>query len=154
METNDPDLLKKFTKLDYYPVDEKFRFELELTHYQNPETVEMETSTGDIQYYKKIGYLTFQINDQDTNIHVYQNVENPSYYFVPFRDATSGDMTYGAGRYLELEKHGNKFVLDFNFAYNPFCAYSDHYSCPLPPYENWLTVPIEAGEKEFPLATH
>src|SRR5205823_4054425 len=69
--------------------------------------------------------------------------------FVPFRDATSGQETYGAGRYLEIHAHGDNVVIDFNYAYNPNCAYDPAWSCPLPPIENWLKVPIRAGEKAF-----
>lgn len=71
-------------------------------------------------------------------------------YFVPFRDKTSGRETYGAGRYLDIETSQNGAVtIDFNQAYNPYCAYNDAYSCPLPPVENWLSVPIEAGELDY-----
>ena len=72
--------------------------------------------------------------------------------FVPFRDATSGKETYGAARYLDIEeRQADDYVIDSNLAYNPYCAYSDDYVCPFPPQENWLTVPIRAGEKAFPL---
>ena len=71
-------------------------------------------------------------------------------YFLPFRDATSGRETYGAGRYLDLAPpHDGKVTVDFNLAYNPYCAYSDSFSCALPPVENWLQVPIRAGEMAF-----
>ena len=70
--------------------------------------------------------------------------------FIPFRDATSGKDTYGAGRYVEAEALGNgRYLLDFNRAYNPYCAYNDDWRCPLPPAENWLKVAIRAGEKSF-----
>jgi uncharacterized protein (DUF1684 family) len=72
-------------------------------------------------------------------------------FFLPFVDSLAGKETYGAGRYLEPEALGEgKFLVDFNLAYNPWCAYSPMYSCPLPPDENRLTVPIRAGEKDFP----
>ena len=71
-------------------------------------------------------------------------------FFLPFRDATSGSETYGAGRYLDIDPDEDGTVtIDFNMAYNPFCVYSEAYSCPLPPTENWLDVPITAGEKDF-----
>src|SRR5207245_8899857 len=71
--------------------------------------------------------------------------------FIPFRDGTSGQETYGAGRYVEAEPlGGGSFALDFNRAYNPYCAYNEHWRCPLPPRENWLHVPIRAGELSFP----
>jgi len=69
--------------------------------------------------------------------------------FIIFKDATSGKETYGAGRYLDLDRHGDEIVIDFNYAYNPYCAYNPDWSCPLPPAENWLKVPIRAGEKNF-----
>ena len=73
-------------------------------------------------------------------------------YFLPFADALAGSETYGAGRYLEPEPaEEGKFLVDFNVAYNPYCAYNDAYVCPLPPRENWLDIRIEAGEKNFPL---
>ena len=81
---------------------------------------------------------------------VYEHEPDLDYVFVPFRDATTGNETYAGGRYLEpeLSKDG-KLVLDFNDAYLPWCAYSDRWTCSLPPIENWLTVAIEAGEKNY-----
>jgi uncharacterized protein (DUF1684 family) len=70
--------------------------------------------------------------------------------FLPFRDATSGKESYGAGRYLDLHAHRDEVEIDFNYAYNPYCAYNPEWNCPLPPAENWLQVPIRAGEKAFP----
>ncbi len=76
-------------------------------------------------------------------------------FFLPFKDATSGRETYGAGRYLDSHRpglqqlEGGRFEIDFNYAYNPYCAYNENYRCPLPPAENWLKVPIHAGEKNF-----
>ncbi|MCI0396478.1 MAG: DUF1684 domain-containing protein, partial [Chloroflexi bacterium] len=73
----------------------------------------------------------------------------------PFRDTTNGQETYGAGRYLDSHRPGlnqlgpDRFEVDFNYSYNPYCAYSEYYSCPLPPRENWLKVPIRAGEKNY-----
>lgn len=145
-------LRDKFTSLEYYTIDEIYRFELLLNTSENPETIEMEESTGGIRKFLRIGYLTFSVDGESANIHVYQSTDNPEHYFVPFRDKTSGGETYGSGRYLDLEKHGDNFILDFNLAYSPYCAYSDAYACPLPPFENWLTISIKAGEKNFPLA--
>ena len=73
--------------------------------------------------------------------------------FLPFRDSTSGHESYGAGRYLELHPHGDDVVIDFNYAYNPNCAYDPSWSCPLPPVENWIKVPIRAGERVFPTSS-
>ena len=118
----------------------------------------METSTGGIQYFNKLGYLQFEQPEtkETAKINIYQSVDNPDHFFVPFRDKTSDEgITYGAGRYLDLHQlDENRFLLDFNLAYNPFCAYSDMFTCPLPPFENWLEIPINAGEKSFPFSDH
>ncbi|MHA2251547.1 MAG: DUF1684 domain-containing protein [Candidatus Kariarchaeaceae archaeon] len=143
------DLRNKFFSLDYYPIDEKFVFKLPLNSSDTPEVVEMEESTGGVREFLRIGYLTFNIDEEESNIHVYQSTQNPNHYFVPFRDKTSGVETYGAGRYMDIEKVGELFELDFNKAYSPYCAYSENYSCPLPPFENWLKIAIQSGEKDF-----
>lgn len=140
-----------FTHLDYFEVKEDYKFNLALQPYDDVETIQMDTSDGQIKDYLRIGYLEFEVGGENAKINVYQSAQNPDHYFVPFRDKTSGQETYGAGRYLDLENHGGKFELDFNLAYNPYCAYNENYSCPLPPFENWLEIKIEAGEKDFPL---
>ncbi|MHA2029104.1 MAG: DUF1684 domain-containing protein [Candidatus Kariarchaeaceae archaeon] len=140
-----------FEGLDYFPIDENLVFKLPLKKYENPETIQMETSDGMIRDYFRIGYLAFQINEETASIHVYQQADNPDYYFIPFRDSTSGNETYGAGRYMDIERDGNLFILDFNSAYSPYCAYNENFSCPLPPFENHLKLAILAGEKDFHL---
>ena len=89
-------------------------------------------------------------------LHAYKSAPDEERLFVPFRDKTSGEETYGAGRYLDLEPDegltaGGKWILDLNMAYNPWCAYSEDYACPFVPPENWLDLPIRAGEKNYPL---
>ena len=140
-----PDL-DSFTGLKYYPENPALKFEIELEPV-SPQDFEFETSTGEKRAYKRIGKLKFEVNGEPGELALFQ-AESGS-YFLPFRDATSGKETYGAGRYLEVEGEGGKFTLDFNFAYNPYCAYSPNFSCPLPPIENWLKVPVEAGEKKY-----
>ena len=137
----------KFGSLDYYNIDENYVYKLPLNKYENPETIQMETSDGMVRDYFRIGYLKFTLDSEEVPIHIYQQSDNPDYYFIPFRDATSGKETYGAGRYMDVEKEGNQFILDFNKAYSPYCAYNENYSCPLPPFENHLKVSILAGEK-------
>ena len=141
---------KQFKSLNYYPIDEQYRFELDLIPDTSNEKIEMETNTERIALYTRIGYLKFTVDGISCKIAVYQSEDFPDYYFVPFRDKTSGKETYGTGRYLDLEKHNDKFILDFNRAYSPFCAYNTKFSCPLPPMENWLQIPINSGEKNFP----
>ena len=111
----------------------------------------METSSGVRKFFVRAGRLEFQIEGQSVQLTAYSNPEtDDTDLFIPFRDATSGSETYGSGRYLdtELEPDGS-LVLDFNLAYNPYCAYSDGWSCPIPPLENWLKVPVRAGEKTY-----
>lgn len=135
-----------FAGLKYYPENPQLRFLVDLDRV--PETnVAFTTSTGEQKVYKKIGKLKFEVSGQPVELTLYQAESGT--HFLPFRDATSGNETYGAGRYLEVKKAAEKFELDFNHAYNPYCAYSLGYSCPLPPPENWLRVPIPAGEKKF-----
>ena len=109
----------------------------------------MQTSTGSQVVYERLGWVEFTVAETAARLAVFapEGELEPQQVFVPFRDATSGQTTYSAGRYLEAHLTGNTVQLDFNVAYNPYCAYSDGWSCPIPPPENWLTVAIEAGEK-------
>jgi len=113
-----------------------------------PGEVVMSTTGGEEQVYRRYGLVRFRVDDQPAQLTLYSS-EDSDELFVPFRDATSGHETYGAGRYLEVEAHGDHVTIDFNYAYNPNCAYDPSWSCPLPPTENWLKVPIRAGEKTF-----
>ena len=109
----------------------------------------MMTSKGDEQDYIKFAYIEFQVDSVDCLLTVYME-DNSDYLFVPFKDKTTGEDTYSAGRYIELEKIGEKqYLLDFNLAYNPYCAYNDRWVCPLTPFENRLKIGINAGEKNF-----
>ena len=109
----------------------------------------MPTSTGDEVTYQRFGVAHFTVDGEPAQLTLFAS-EGDRDLFVPFRDATSGKETYGAGRYLEVTRPSDDMVeLDFNYAYNPYCAYSEAYSCPLPPLENWLKVPIRAGEKVY-----
>ncbi len=109
----------------------------------------METSKGDKRLFIKYGKLEFEIEDSICQLQVFK-VKDQEYYFTPFMDSTNGNESYYGGRYVTLEKlENNKFVLDFNLAYNPSCAYSDQYSCVLVPFENRLSIPIEAGVKKY-----
>ncbi|QFU83169.1 DUF1684 domain-containing protein [Natronorubrum aibiense] len=140
--------------LEYYPTDGDYRFELPLSEYDDPERVVVGTSTDGEREYLRWGEFRFTVDGEDVTVQAYKSEPGDDRLWVPFRDATSGEATYGAGRYLDLEPGTHrtadgKWILDFNEAYNPTCAYSDQYDCPLPPMENWLEVPIEAGEKTF-----
>jgi uncharacterized protein (DUF1684 family) len=144
----EPEDRQTFSGLKYYEPDLAFQYILQLQP-ADPERITLQTNTGDEQTYNRIGTVKFEVDGEPAEAAIYQST-NDDDLFLPFRDATSGKETYGAGRYLEPVDLGNAEVLvDFNLAYNPYCAYSPNYSCPLPPVENWLKVPIRAGEKKF-----
>jgi len=149
-----PDERESFDGLEYYPIDEEYRFELPLQEYDDPERITVGTSTDGEQEYLEWGEFQFTVDGEEVMLQAYKSEPDDDRLWVPFRDATSGDETYGAGRYLDLESDSHRtsdgdWILDFNEAYNPTCAYSDQYECPLPPMDNWLEVPIEAGEKDY-----
>ena len=102
----------------------------------------------------RIGWVSFAVEGTPTRLAVYWLSEYAGGIFIPFRDGTSGAETYGGGRYLcdsakgaDLGSDGDELVIDFNYAYHPSCVYDPIWSCPLAPPENWLTVPIRAGER-------
>ncbi len=142
------DQKQDFQGLRYYPENTALQFDTEVEPFSEKKHVQMQTSTGDLQEYLKYGKFGFEVDGVSAELTVYTSGDGEA--FLPFTDVTSGKETYGAGRYLELEHiAGNKFQIDFNLAYNPWCAYSPAYSCPIPPAENRLSVPIQAGEKDF-----
>lgn len=144
-----PEQKKTFQGLAYFPENEQLRMEITLDRAAKSEAVRMQTSTGDVQDYFKVGQVRFQVNGEKAALQVYVSAQGGE-YFIPFVDATAPEESYGAGRYLEPEDLGDgKLLLDFNIAYNPYCAYNEMWSCPLPPRENRLKVRIEAGEKKF-----
>ena len=134
-----------FTGLEYFPENPDLRLELPIEEYPEKDVIQMQTSTGDIQKHTRFGRIRFSVEGQEVALTIYKD---PHGYFLPFADSLAGVETYGAGRYLEPEPRGkNRVLVDFNLAYNPYCAYNDLYSCPLTPFENRLKVPIRAGEK-------
>jgi uncharacterized protein len=138
-----------FTGLEYFPENPDLVVVSELEPHPEGGEVTMETSTGEAQVYDRAGVIHFNVDGEPTQVTLYRP-RGESSFFLPFRDAQSGKETYGAGRYLEVGlPHNGHVVVDFNYAYNPSCAYNPMYSCPLPPRENWLKVPIRAGEKNF-----
>ncbi len=145
------DQRQKFVQLDYFPVDPAFRFYAEIEYFDEKDTLLMATSTGKARKYVREGKIYLDIYKKQT-LTLFKSIEETERFFLPFKDATNGGMTYPAGRYLEpkINKAG-KLVIDFNYAYNPYCAYNDLYDCPIPPVENHLSVAINAGEKKFTL---
>ena len=148
-----------FQGLKYYPENPTLRIITPLEVYADKQLVTMITSTGSAREYMKYGCFTFHVGEETATLQVYQDADDGS-LFLPFVDATAPEETYGAGRYVEVQELGDdKFLIDFNYAYNPYCAYNEPYeinpnavqrwSCPLPPRENHLKVRIEAGEKKY-----
>jgi uncharacterized protein (DUF1684 family) len=139
---------RAFHGLDYFEENPGLVIHGSVDRNVEPGEVRMATSAGDEQVYERYGVVRFTVEDQPAEVTLYASDDSDE-LFIPFRDATSGKETYGAGRYLELHAHGDHVTIDFNYAYNPNCAYDPSWSCPLPPPENWLKVPIRAGEKTF-----
>jgi uncharacterized protein len=137
--------------LRYFPPDPKYKVQVTLHKYDNPEKISMNTSKGTRQQFHRLGYFEFDIEGKKVKLHAYRSVERESNeLFIPFRDGTSGKESYGAARYLDIgETSDDNYGIDFNYAYNPYCAYTDVYICPLPPKENWLEVRILAGEMKY-----
>jgi uncharacterized protein (DUF1684 family) len=146
----------KFRGLDYYPPDPDYIFEIELHEHREKKRVRMAYTKGEEQDFIQWGEFRFRIGGEECVLQAYKSNTEEGQLFIPFRDATSGRETYGAGRYLDLDAARNrtadgKWILDLNRAYNPWCVYSENYTCPFVPSENWLKVPIYAGEKNCPL---
>ncbi len=145
----EPDDRATFAGLRYFDPDEAYRFAVEVEPFSQPELVQMQTSTGDEATYERYGRVRFTAGGAEQTLTVFRS-PGQDHLFLPFRDATAGDETYGAGRYVEIvPSQSGGLVLDFNYAYNPFCAYSPHWVCPIPPAENALPVPIRAGERSY-----
>jgi len=139
---------ERFAGLRYYPENPALRLRLPIDEFADKQTVSMITSTGGVQEYQRWGKIAFEVDGQPAELTVFY--ASWGEFFLPFADATSGSETYGAGRYLEPEEQEDgTIVVDFNLAYNPYCAYSEEFSCPIPPAENRLKVPIRAGEMAY-----
>ena len=138
-----------FHGLNHYGERPDLRFVLNLENYASPEVVEMQTSTGDVASFLRWGNVSFEVDGKAVQVTVYKDPDTGD-FFLPFADATSGGETYGAGRYLDMTTlPDGRVLVDFNYAYNPYCAYNDRWSCPLTPPENRVRVAIRAGEKNF-----
>jgi uncharacterized protein len=141
-----------FTYLNYYPANTDFRINAIFDKNDNLDTVALATSTGTIDKFILIGMANFEFKKIDNSLLVLRSTnQNDKTLFIPFMDKTNGESTYGAGRYLDVNlTKGNSILLDFNKSYNPYCAYTEAYTCPFPPKENRLNIAIEAGEKSYP----
>lgn len=146
-----------FPGLDYFEFDKQFQVVAKFTK-DKGRKFKMPTSTERLPVYRRYGFLDFEIDGKACRLEIYQSMslkrqkEYKNYLFLPFKDATAPHLTYGGGRFIETEiPEGDEMLIDFNTAFNPYCAYSPRYSCPIPPEQNTLDVEIRAGEK-VPLA--
>lgn len=139
-----------FPGLEYYPPVPELRQRVRLRPGDGSEVIAA-TSDGQQRRYTRAAWAPVRVGNESVDLLLLGSQGEG--FFLPFRDATSGPETYGAGRYLDIDDPGDgTVVIDFNLANHPYCAYDDVYSCPLPPTENWLTVPIRAGER-LPVTT-
>lgn len=145
----------RFSSLNFFPSNVDAKVTAVFTKYTKQKKFKMKTSGSKTPLYSKYGEVQFKYLNVEYKLVVYQNIElvkkpgYENYLFLPFTDLTNGETTYGGGRYIDLQIPEEKtMVINFNKAYNPYCAYSHKYSCPIPPAENFLNVKIEAGVKE------
>lgn len=148
--------LYRFTRLPFFDIDNSYAVKARFTRTPAETPFMMKTTTARKPIYIKYGYASFELNGKKFTLNIYQNidfqasVEEKNKLFIPFTDATNGKETYGGGRYLDLEiPISQNIILDFNMAYNPYCAYNEEYSCPIPPKENHISAEIKAGMKKF-----
>jgi len=144
--------------LDYFPPSPKWRVQAKLRQADSEQTLELPTSAQRTKTYRIYGYLEFEVDGQNFQVPVYQylgmgaNTLLQDHLFLPFTDLTNGESTYGGGRYIDLTISGIRdgtMIVDFNRAYNPYCAYADGWNCPIPPRENFMEIAVEAGEKNY-----
>ena len=144
VKTNTP-----FQRLNYFPPNQEFTITAKFTINNNADSVNLITNMGEAQTYLIYGTASFNISGMECTLQLL-HLASGGELFIPFMDTTSGNSTYGAGRYLAAGiPIGDEIILDFNKAYNPYCAYVDGFSCPFPPKANILKVAIEAGEKTY-----
>ena len=144
-----------FEGLPFYVIDKKYFIHAKFKK-KKGKVFKMKTSTDRLPEYRRYGYLTFEFEGKKYTLTVYQNIGlteregYEDYLFLPFTDLTSGEESYGGGRYIDMRIGDLKDpVIDFNTCYNPYCAYNDRYSCPIPPAENFLNFEVKAGAKKW-----
>lgn len=152
----EPEDFKIFEGLEFYPLDEKYIVKAIFERTPNEKPFLMPTTTNRMPEYVQYGKLHFTLEGKELVLRLFKSTEAynqegyEDYLFLPFTDLTSGNGSYGGGRYLDLRiPKGDTIIIDFNKAYNPYCAYNPKYSCPIPPEENDLLVRVEAGVKNF-----
>lgn len=152
----EPEEVAHFRGLSYFKVNSTYRVRARFVRTPGEKKFGMPTSTGATRIYVKYGELKFNLRGRAYSLGVFQSEalskteEYKNYLLIPFTDLTSGKETYGGGRYIDFEIPASEHItLDFNLAYNPSCAYSPRFSCPIPPRENRMSVKIKAGERAY-----
>ena len=147
---------KTFKSLEFFKFDASYIVNAKFVRTPNESEFEMKTTTSRLPVYVKYGVITFTLNGSEHQLNVYQNIDltkkegYEDYLFLPFLDLTNGEESYGGGRYIDMRIPKTNIVeIDFNKAYNPYCAYNDKYSCPIVPRENFLNTEVKAGVKAF-----
>ena len=148
---------RSFKGHDYYPVDPSYRVEARFEPTPKARPFMLATSTGTARLYRRLGILHFELNGEAHTLEAYVQASRfvpktaKKYVFLPVIDDTTGETTYGAGRYLHYEgiPEGDTWVIDFNKLYNPYCAYNPSFECPKVPEPNHLPIAIEAGVKDY-----
>lgn len=143
---------KELRTLEFYPIDPSYKIRAKMVPVEDKKMLEIPMSDGSVEKYLKHSYAEFELKGQKVKLLLLQAAKESDKrnFFLAFADATSGTETYGGGRYLNLRQDGkNSVTIDFNLAYNPYCAYNPEYACPLPPKENILDFPLMAGEKDY-----
>jgi len=142
-----------YTALSYFDPNPSFKTEARLTLLHDSTSFVVNRTDGRKEKYMRYAIANFKLKGKEYNLILLRSLKlkpEDIMLFLPFTDKTSGELTYGGGRYLDIEhKEPNKVVIDFNYAYNPYCAYNPRFSCPIPPKENYLDLEILAGEKIY-----
>jgi uncharacterized protein (DUF1684 family) len=139
-----------FVPLDYFPEDPALAYVLEPDTSIPTDPVDLPTTTGETRPHTPYARITFEVGGQAASLTVYREPDRGR-LIIPFRDSTNNDETYGAGRTVNpQERPDGRLAVDFNYSYGPYCQYNDNWVCTVPPMENWLRVPIRAGEKLYP----
>jgi uncharacterized protein len=144
---------EKFSGLNYFIPDPEYKVKANITLLHDSIPIIINRTDGQNEKYIKYAIASFTLQKKEyqlTLLKSIKNSDNRNVLFLPFKDKTNGDDTYEGGRYLDLElKDKGKIIIDFNYAYNPYCVYNPRFSCPIPPQENFMEIEIKAGEKKY-----
>jgi len=143
---------KDFKELDFYGIDPSYKVRAKMVPLEEKKMIELPMTDGSMEKYLKHSFAEFDLNGKQQKLLLLQSMKemDKRNFFLAFADETSGAETYGGGRYINLHQDGkNSITIDFNMAYNPYCAYNPDFACPLPPKENIMEIPILVGEKDY-----